>query len=175
MTWNGVLSPHDDVSTGDYMNFQELIAKAKEKAGLENDNQLAQRLGVTRSIVSAWQNDIRAPGAEAAIKLATLAGEEPMTAIAVCELARERNPESRAFWQRIAKGENWRKRCHLSLQIIRASFLRKTTAARCYEALERGKRHVLRPTGSRCIHLRTVATYRRPSDSARRSAPHPSA
>jgi transcriptional regulator with XRE-family HTH domain len=92
------------------MEVAELIAKAKKNAGLDSDRALARHMKVSAAIVSAWANDLRAPGAETALKLSALAGVEPLAALATCELARERKPESREFWSKVSSGKDWRKR-----------------------------------------------------------------
>jgi transcriptional regulator with XRE-family HTH domain len=92
------------------MEIQELLDKAKKRAGLNSDYALAQSLGFTKQAISKWRNDLGAPDAEGALKLAGLAGIEPVAALAVCELAKTRDPDKTAFWKTIAAGGVWRKR-----------------------------------------------------------------
>ena len=92
------------------MDVQELLDKAKRNAGIESDYALAKKLSFTKAAVSKWRNDLGAPDAEGAIKLAGLAGIEPMAALAMCEMAKTRDPEKLSFWRTIASGGNWRKR-----------------------------------------------------------------
>ncbi|TAG01270.1 MAG: hypothetical protein EAZ43_11750 [Betaproteobacteria bacterium] len=91
------------------MNVIELLDKAKKNAGIETDYALAQRIGASRSMVSHWRKEISAPEAEGAMKLAVLAGEEPLRALAICEFAKTRKPEKMDFWRRVANENNWRK------------------------------------------------------------------
>jgi transcriptional regulator with XRE-family HTH domain len=85
------------------MEVGQLMAKAKKNAGISSDYELAKRLGYTRAAVSRWSNDLSAPDAKAALQLAALADVEPLSAIAICELAREKKPAARAYWQRVLR------------------------------------------------------------------------
>lgn len=89
------------------MEVTELLDKAKEKAGIVSDYELAKKMQSTRAAVSRWRNEIAAPDIAGALRLAALAGVDEKIAVASCELARTRDPATRAFWERVA---NWRKR-----------------------------------------------------------------
>ena len=89
------------------MEVIELIDEAKKRAGIASDYELAKRVKTTRAAVSRWRNEITAPDTAAALRLAALAGVAEVTAVAVCELARTREPSARAFWASLG---GWRKR-----------------------------------------------------------------
>jgi ribosome-binding protein aMBF1 (putative translation factor) len=92
------------------MNVPQLMDKAKERAGITSDYALAKTIAASQSKVSSWRTEVNAPDAEGALKLAGLAGIEPVAALAVCELAKTRDPDKTAFWKTIAAGGVWRKR-----------------------------------------------------------------
>ena len=92
------------------MDITEVIAQAKQRAGLSSDYALSKKLKVSRSAVHNWLNDIGAPSTESALELAAMSGVEPMRVVAACEARRAREPSAVKFWSSIANGEVWRKR-----------------------------------------------------------------
>jgi transcriptional regulator with XRE-family HTH domain len=84
------------------MNQIELIVAAKQQQGLTSDNQVALRLGVTRSRVSQIARNLK-PADEAEIAmLADMAGIDLHIALAAVHKDREKNPAKRAYWEKIA-------------------------------------------------------------------------
>ncbi|PUA19022.1 hypothetical protein [Glaciimonas sp. PCH181] len=84
------------------MNQIDLIDAAKQQGGLTSDNQLALRLGITRSRVSELRSG-RRPADEAEIMmLADMAKVEPHVAFAAVHKELEKNPAKRAYWERIS-------------------------------------------------------------------------
>lgn len=84
------------------MNQIDLIEAAKQQQGLTSDNQLALRLGVTRSRVSQLHQG-KKPADEAEIAmLAEMAEIDVRVALAAVHKDREKNPAKRAYWEKIA-------------------------------------------------------------------------
>ena len=70
----------------------ELIEAAKEAAGLRSDNALATEIGVPRQTISEIKRGKHAPSAYIVMRLATMAGVDPLQAIADLETEREKDP-----------------------------------------------------------------------------------
>ena len=75
----------------------------KEKMHIGSDYQLAKELKVTRQQISKIRNGEIALGREKCLRLATGLKVDPLEVIAVVEAAKEKNPEVRAMWVRLAK------------------------------------------------------------------------
>ncbi|MBO9748873.1 hypothetical protein J7431_16885 [Xanthomonas phaseoli pv. dieffenbachiae] len=82
-------------------SVNELLDKAREKANLQSDNALAQRIGVTRAVISSWRKD-RYPMPDERIAqvcaLAKLDGGEWMARI---HGERAASPAERALWRSV--------------------------------------------------------------------------
>ncbi|PPU06834.1 hypothetical protein XacyCFBP2565_21230 [Xanthomonas arboricola pv. corylina] len=82
-------------------SVNELLDKARERANLPSDNALAQRIGVTRAVISSWRKD-RYPMPDERIAqvcaLAKLDGGEWMARI---HGERAASPAERALWRSV--------------------------------------------------------------------------
>lgn len=86
------------------MTIPELLDAAKAKQQVDSDNRLALALVVSRGVVSQWRNGVRAPDAQAAMKLADMAGLDRLEVLAICELQRETDPKRRQYWATFLPG-----------------------------------------------------------------------
>lgn len=85
------------------MRTDELLDAAKHAAGIESDYALAQRLGVTRAVVSSYRQGRTIPDADVAFRLADVLNDDPARIVALCELERaERKGADKlaAAWRR---------------------------------------------------------------------------
>lgn len=80
----------------------ELLDQVKVRYGLKSDYALAAKLGMTRSLVSAYRNNKRMLGDDAALKVAELLDLDPGYILATMEAQRTHNDAARAAWERLA-------------------------------------------------------------------------
>jgi transcriptional regulator with XRE-family HTH domain len=80
----------------------ELLDRAKERAGVPSDNQLASALGVKRQTVSNWRQGHNTPDAVACEKLAEITGEPLARVLGIAGEARALSREEKAVWRRLA-------------------------------------------------------------------------
>lgn len=86
------------------MNIPQILDTAKTNQSLDSDNRLALALVVSRSAVSQWRSGSNAPDAQAAMKLADMAGLDRLEVLATCELHREKDPKRRQYWATFLPG-----------------------------------------------------------------------
>ena len=79
------------------------LDEAIDKKIVRNDSELAERLTITRASVSAWRSGKTAPNDEQAIALAKLIGKPVIELMAEAAAHRAKTPESRSYWETIAK------------------------------------------------------------------------
>lgn len=77
--------------------------EAIRTGAVKNDSELAAKLGLSRASVSAWRNGKTAPDDKQAIALARLIGKPEIELMAEAAAHRAKTPESRRYWERIAK------------------------------------------------------------------------
>jgi transcriptional regulator with XRE-family HTH domain len=83
-------------------DVNDLLDRAKRRAGLTSDNQLAGQVGVSRASVSGWRHGKNLPDEVAAAKLADMAGEPLAHVLGVIGEARAISREAKAVWRRLA-------------------------------------------------------------------------
>uniref|UniRef100_UPI001CF85917 DUF3693 domain-containing protein n=1 Tax=Xanthomonas sp. MWU16-30325 TaxID=2878096 RepID=UPI001CF85917 len=79
----------------------ELIDKVKEQCSFPSDNALAQRLGVTRALVSGWRNGRYAIPDERIAQLCAIARLDGASWMARIHTERAASATERALWQSI--------------------------------------------------------------------------
>lgn len=80
----------------------ELLDQVKARHGLKSDYALAAKLGMTRSLISAYRTNKRMLGDEAAMRVAELLAIDPAYVFASMEAQRTQNEAARAVWERLA-------------------------------------------------------------------------
>lgn len=81
----------------------EFLDAVKEKHGIPSDNQLAIRLGSTRSSVSNYRGKKNYLEDEVAVKVAALLEIDPAYVMACIHAEREKNQEVKKVWSRMAE------------------------------------------------------------------------
>lgn len=84
------------------MNTNELLDQVKARYGLHSDYSLSAKLGLTRSVVSAYRNGKRMLGDDAALKVAELLDLDPGYVLACMEAERSHSAAAKAAWERLA-------------------------------------------------------------------------
>lgn len=83
--------------------IKHYMDEAIQKGIVKNDSALAKKLGLSRASVSWWRSGKSAPDDEQAIGLARLIGKPEIELMAEAAAHRAKTPESRTYWERIAK------------------------------------------------------------------------
>lgn len=65
------------------MNFYALVEKAKENQKMTSDNQMAIKLGVSRSLISGWKSGLWSPDGLNTLKLIELADISATSALLI--------------------------------------------------------------------------------------------
>lgn len=81
------------------MNSVEYLALAKEHLNIKSDYALAQRLDVTRQMISKLQSGKIVLSDEMAVKIAMIVDKHPAIVLADVHAEREKNPEIQAIWR----------------------------------------------------------------------------
>lgn len=81
----------------------ELLDLVKERHGLTSDYALSQRLGLTRSVISAYRTKKWMLGEEPALKVASMLGLDPGYVLASIEAQRTHNEATRRAWEKTAE------------------------------------------------------------------------
>lgn len=76
-----------------------LLDRAKALCLPPTDYQLAKRLGINDATISRCRRKNGTLDNEAAVRLARLLEQDPLTIIAVMETERAKTPEKKAFWE----------------------------------------------------------------------------
>ena len=81
----------------------DLLARAKEFAGVKSDYKLARAIGVTHASISTWRKGRSLPSDAAIVKLCELSGDD--AGILCVQLAAFRAPDeaSRRLWESVEK------------------------------------------------------------------------
>lgn len=85
-----------------YTTTTEFLDLVKARHGLSSDYALADKLGLTRSMVSAYRNGKRMLGDESAMRVAELLELDPGFVLACVEAERSHSPAIRAAWENLA-------------------------------------------------------------------------
>lgn len=85
-----------------YTTTNEFLDQVKARYGLKSDYALAGKLGLTRSMVSAYRNGKRMLGEEVAVKVADLLELPPGYVLACIEAERSHVPAIRKAWEDLA-------------------------------------------------------------------------
>lgn len=83
------------------MNQTELIDLAKKRLGIEQDQELAKRLGIHPASVSHIRYGKGNIGPELALRVAEAAEMDPRDVVAVVMAARCKDEESRKTWEQL--------------------------------------------------------------------------
>jgi predicted transcriptional regulator len=83
------------------LSTAELVALAKKQAGDVTDYRLAKILGISHSTVSSYQNGRSKPENPVAMRLAELAGIDPVAAMAAVNIERATSDGDRQAWELI--------------------------------------------------------------------------
>lgn len=83
-------------------NTNELLDEVKRRHKIGSDYALAKRLGITRSVVSAYRTGKRNLGEDVAVTVADLLDVDPGYVLACMEAERTTHPAARAAWERMA-------------------------------------------------------------------------
>ena len=79
-----------------------LIDKAREHSGIPSDNQIAERFGITRQVVSQWRSGKSVPSDERILALSRMAGAAPGPFLVAAAAARSHGEAARA-WSALAR------------------------------------------------------------------------
>lgn len=89
--------------------LENYIDEFKEKLKIESDYAAAKELGIARQQMSRIRNGYVAIGREKCIRIANALKIDPVEIIATIEAAKEKRPEIKAIWIKLAKNfENQR-------------------------------------------------------------------
>ncbi len=80
---------------------------AMEKLGLENDNQIATWLGVTRASVCHWRKGKSILDDYSCLKIADVLGIDPMEIITAANIEREKKEQKRKVWEEFSRRRGW--------------------------------------------------------------------
>ena len=83
--------------------LENYIDEFKEKLKIESDYQLSKKIDVSRQQISKIRNGETSIGREKCIRIAAALRIDPLEIIATVEAQKEKNPEVRALWVRLAK------------------------------------------------------------------------
>lgn len=81
--------------------LNELLDKAKNACGLASDNALAERVGVTRAMISKWRSDEKPIADERIAQLCALAKADGPEWMARIHAERAQSPAERALWSKM--------------------------------------------------------------------------
>lgn len=86
-----------------YIGFSvcQYLDEIGEKFSLGSDNQIAKKLGITRSAISQYRNGTRAMDDYCAMQIASFLKINPMLVIATANEKREKSREKKIFWQEV--------------------------------------------------------------------------
>lgn len=79
----------------------ELIERAKARAGNVTDYRLAKMIGVPSSTICNYQHGRSKPANPIAMRLAEIAGVDPVAAIAAVNIERTNSDDDRRVWELI--------------------------------------------------------------------------
>lgn len=79
----------------------DLLERAKAAAGNVTDYRIAKILGLTPNAVGEWRRKGKTPSNPIAMRLAELAGIDPIEAMIAVNLERASTPEDREVWERL--------------------------------------------------------------------------
>lgn len=88
-------------------SVNDLLDRAKERAGLSKDGDLAGRLGVKPSAVSNYRHLRAFPDAVVCGKLAEMTGEKLATVLGIVGEARAISSAEKAVWRRLAQAASF--------------------------------------------------------------------
>ncbi len=89
--------------------LENYIDEFKEKLKIDSDYAVAKELGIARQQLSRIRNGYTAIGREKCIRIAQALKIDPVEIIATIEAAKEKTPEVKAVWIKLAKSyENQR-------------------------------------------------------------------
>lgn len=83
--------------------LENYIDEFKEKLKIESDYQLSKEIKVSRQQISKIRNGETSIGREKCIRIASALKIDPLEMIATIEAQKEKNPDVRAIWIRLAK------------------------------------------------------------------------
>lgn len=83
--------------------LENYLDEFKERLKIESDYQLSKEIKVTRQQISKIRNGETSIGREKCIRIAAGLKIDPLELIATIEAQKEKNPEVRAIWVRLAK------------------------------------------------------------------------
>lgn len=83
--------------------LENYLDEFKEKMNIESDYELAKILGVKRQQITSIRSGKIAIGRAKCIRIASGLKIDPLEIIATIEAAKEKNPDVRAQWVRLAK------------------------------------------------------------------------
>lgn len=83
--------------------LENYLDEFKEKLKIDSDYQLSKEIKVTRQQISKIRNGATSIGKEKCIRIAAGLKIDPLEIIATVEASKEKNPELRAIWVRLAK------------------------------------------------------------------------
>lgn len=108
--------------------IRNYLDEAIRSGVVKNDAEIARRLEVNRSAVSAWRSGAKAPDDDAAMGLAQLVGRPAGELLAECAAARAKTPKARAAWERVAKMASMTSAC-LALAVVTTTLTPSTANA----------------------------------------------
>ncbi|HTF85339.1 MAG TPA: helix-turn-helix domain-containing protein [Cellvibrio sp.] len=83
--------------------LENYLDEFKSRMNIESDYELAKLLGVSRQQISGIRSGRIAIGRTKCIRIASGLKIDPLEIIATIEAAKEKNPDVRALWVRLAK------------------------------------------------------------------------
>ncbi len=83
--------------------LENYIDEFKEKLNIGSDYELSKEIKVTRQQISKIRNGANSIGREKCARIAMGLRIDPLVIIATVEAQKEKNPELRAMWVRLAK------------------------------------------------------------------------
>ena len=83
--------------------LENYLDEVKEKLKIESDYQLSKEIKVTRQQISKIRSGNTAIGREKCVRIAAGLKIDPLEIIATVEAGKEKNPELRAIWVKLAK------------------------------------------------------------------------
>lgn len=83
--------------------LENYLDEFKEKLNIQSDYALAQELGVNRQQISKIKNGTTAIGRSKCLRVASGLKIDPLEIIATVEANKEKNPEVKSMWIRLAK------------------------------------------------------------------------
>lgn len=83
--------------------LENYLDEFKDRLKIDSDYQLSKALDVERQQISKIRNGTTAIGREKCMRIAAALKIDPLEIIAVVEANKEKNPDVRAMWVRLAK------------------------------------------------------------------------